>query len=415
MRLIKRLLLALSLVMGYPNLARSYWWQEPRQVVRPSHDGVSAVNEWALLIRKPLTGGVDTIIDDIGPYPYPVGCWVEYYQNFQPWLKLTDTLYAMIEVNTPNGIYKVKSKWSPSLDNNIEYFWDVYLDDPNKPVKAFAVNIDDFNLNPNIGLPDSMYLWLYKNPYQKIKGEGPHQYAPYMTSFNLEKQDSIWQQGDSARINLEKILTFYTPDGHALYNKNYFTKIDFAIDTFLIACMGFRTVNFPEDSSINDVYAPIIDSISHNLIDGYASLKARIRDYSNVYDTLFYKIKWQGDSLLDKTFPDSIVNNYHYYTISGIPPNQQCTVYCDIKAIDTFNNIANAYYDFYAHWTGKDEKTYVINKKDSKSKRLKVFYLGKEDKRIKKLLDKGYVIYDVSGRLRKRFDKNKGIYIIRRE
>jgi len=40
--------------------------------------------------------------------------------------------------------------------------------------------------------------------------------------------------------------------------------------------------------------------------------------------------------------------------------------------------------------------------------------LGKEDKRMKKLLDKGYVIYDVSRRVRKGI-RNKGVYIIKRK
>jgi hypothetical protein len=43
------------------------------------------------------------------------------------------------------------------LDNGCEYFWDVYLNNPDKRVKAFAIDIDDINYNPNVGMPDSMY------------------------------------------------------------------------------------------------------------------------------------------------------------------------------------------------------------------------------------------------------------------
>ena len=316
---VKKIITCLSLTIGYPNSSSS-WWQQPTQVVRPSYDGVSAVGEEALLVRRPIQGGSgDTSGAIIYPYPDVVGCWVSDYRNFSPWLKDSDTLYAIIEKNVNGQIYKVKSKWCPYLDpDSVEYFWDVYLDSPLKPVKAFAVNIDSINVtNPSVGMPDSMYLWLNKNPSQKIKGEY-HQYYPEMFSFNLETQDSIWQEGDSVRINLEKIIISYTPDGYPLFNKRYFTKIDFAIDTSLISCMGFRLINFPQDSVIEDIYSPIIDSISHNLINGDALLRARIRDYSNIVDSLFYKIKWQNDSLKDSTSHDTIINDYYYYTISNI-------------------------------------------------------------------------------------------------
>ena len=73
MRLIKKLLLALSLLVSSPHLAKSYWWNGPSQVVRPSHDGVSAtLTEEALLVRRPIQGGSgDTCGATIDPYPYP--------------------------------------------------------------------------------------------------------------------------------------------------------------------------------------------------------------------------------------------------------------------------------------------------------------------------------------------------------
>jgi len=64
---------------------------------------------------------------------------------------MSDTLYATIQVNVNGKIYKARSKWCPNLDNDCEYFWDVYLDNPDKPVKAFAIDIDDINFNPNLG------------------------------------------------------------------------------------------------------------------------------------------------------------------------------------------------------------------------------------------------------------------------
>jgi len=406
-------------LLFFPSKISFLWWQQPRQVVRPSIDGVSVVGIDAEALRKPLTGGDDIDSAPIGPYPsFPVGCWVSDFRNFGPWLKMSDTLYATIQVNVNGKIYKARSKWCPNLDNGIEYFWDVYLDNPDKPVKAFAVDIDDINYNPNVGMPDSMYCWLKKNPGQKIKGEGPHQWYPYMVAFNLEKQDSIWQQGDSARINLEKIVTHYTPDGYPFFDKVYRTTKDFAIDTSLIGCMGFRIINFPQESLIIDPYPPIIDSISHNLIDGYAILKARIRDYcnyvGNVYDTLHYKIKWQNDSLINEVLADSIVNDYHYYKISGIPPNQQCSVYCKIKAKDSFGNSSYALYNFYAYWTKTGEnKTYVIDEKNNR--RIRVLYLGRgEYKRLKKLMEKGFMVYDVSGRRIREINKNR-VYILRRD
>jgi hypothetical protein len=386
--------------------------------VRPSIDGVSAVGVDAELLRKPLTGGDDIDSAPVDPYPYPVGCWGSDYRNFGPWLKMSDTLYATIQVNVNGKIYKARSKWCPNLDNDCEYFWDVYLDNPDKPVKAFAIDIDSINCVSTIGMPDSMYCWLKKNPGQKIKGEGPHQWYPYMVAFNLEKQDSIWQQGDSARINLEKIVTHYTPDGYPFFDKVYRTTKDFAIDTSLIGCMGFRIINFPQESLINDPYPPIIDSISHNLIDGDAILKARIRDYcnyvGNVYDTLHYKIKWQNDSLINEVLADSIVNDYHYYKISGIPANQQCSVYCKIKAKDSFGNSSYALYSFYAYWTKTGEnKTYVIDEKNNR--KIRVLYLGRgEYKRLKKLMEKGFMVYDISGRRIREINKNR-VYILRKD
>ena len=116
MRLLKKLLLALALVTGSPNLSNS-WWEEPSQVVRPSIDNVSAVDEWALLVRRPVQGGWgDTDIAPIGAYPYPTAVWGSDYQNFSPWLKLSDTLYAIIEKNVNGKIYRAKSKWCPQLD-----------------------------------------------------------------------------------------------------------------------------------------------------------------------------------------------------------------------------------------------------------------------------------------------------------
>jgi len=247
-----------------------------------------------------------------------------------------------------------------------------------------------------------------------------HKHLLHLYFFNLEKQDSIWQQGDSARINLEKIVTHYTPDGYPFFDKVYRTTKDFAIDTSLIGCMGFRIINFPQESLINDPYPPIIDSISHNLIDGYAILKARIRDYcnyvGNVYDTLHYKIKWQNDSLINEVLADSIVNDYHYYKISGIPANQQCSVYCKIKAKDSFGNSSYALYNFYAYWTKTGEnKTYVIDEKNNR--RIRVLYLGRgEYKRLKKLMEKGFMVYDISGRrIRENEIKKSRVYILRRE
>jgi len=49
-------LLTASLLF-FPSKISSLWWVEPRQVVRPSIDGVSAVGVDAELLRKPLTGG----------------------------------------------------------------------------------------------------------------------------------------------------------------------------------------------------------------------------------------------------------------------------------------------------------------------------------------------------------------------
>jgi hypothetical protein len=419
-KLIRKGILITSLLF-FPSKISTQNWVEPSQVVRPSIDGVSAVNELALLVRRPVQGGSgDTSIAPVDPYPYPIGVWVSYYRNFSPWLKMSDTLYATIQVNVNGKIYKARSKWCPNLDNDCEYFWDVYLDNPDKPVKAFAIDIDSINCASTIGMPDSMYCWLKKNPGQKIKGEGPHQWYPYMVAFNLEKQDSIWQQGDSVKINLEKIVTHYTPDGYPFFDKVYRTTKDFAIDTSLIGCMGFRIINFPQESLINDPYPPIIDSISHNLIDGYAILKARIRDYcnyvGNVYDTLHYKIKWQNDSLINEALADSIVNDYHYYKISGIPANQQCSVYCKIKAKDSFGNSSYALYSFYAYWTKTGEnKTYVIDEKNNR--RIRVLYLGRgEYKRLKKLMEKGFMVYDISGRrIRENEIKKSRVYILRRE
>ena len=111
MRLLKKLLLGLSLVIGYPKLSNS-WWEQPIQVVRPSIDSVSPVDTLALLVRRPVQGGWgDTCPAPIMAYPYPTAVWVSYYQNFSPWLKLSDTLYAIIEKNVNGKIYKAKSKW----------------------------------------------------------------------------------------------------------------------------------------------------------------------------------------------------------------------------------------------------------------------------------------------------------------
>jgi len=62
MRLLKKLLMALALVFGYPKLSNS-WWEQPSQVVRPSIDNVSAVDELALLVRRPVQGewGIQTL------------------------------------------------------------------------------------------------------------------------------------------------------------------------------------------------------------------------------------------------------------------------------------------------------------------------------------------------------------------
>ena len=411
MRLLKKLLLSFALVFGYPKLSNS-WWISPRQVVRPSIDNVSAVNEWALLVRRPVQGGWgDTSIAPIDPYPSPVGLWGSDYKNFSPWLKLSDTLYAIIEKNVNGKIYRAKSKWCPNVFNGEEEFWAVYLDNPEKEVKAHGINIEGIFSFP----PQHKYCYLKKNPEQKIPADSNiYPWPPNVVelSFNLEKQDSLWNHGDSARIDLEKIITHYTPDGYPLYNKKYFTTLNFSIDTTWGMIQGFWNVNFPQDSNIQDPYSPIIDSISHNLIDGDAILKARIRDYSNVYDTLFYEIRWQDSSLNGLATPDSIINNYHYYKISGIPPNAQCTVKCDIKAKDVYGNSSNAYYEFYAYWTKAKEKTYVIDEKNSK--KFKVLYLGNKDyKRLKKMMEKGFDVYDVSGRRIKKQKFYKGIYIIK--
>jgi hypothetical protein len=387
-------------------------WVSPRQRILPSVDGV--FSEIVGLFRKPTTGGDD--VDSQSLFGPPYYFWGSDYMNFSPHLKHSDTLYATIEKFHNGKIYRAKSKWCPNV-GGVEYFPNVYLDNPDKPVKAFGINVDTISvINPNIGLPDSFYCWLLKNPVQKIKGDTCHWHDVFL-SFNLEKQDSIWQQGDSARINLEKIVTHYTPDGYPFFDKVYRTTKDFAIDTSLIGCMGFRIINFPQESLINDPYPPIIDSISHNLIDGYAILKARIRDYcnyvGNVYDTLHYKIKWQNDSLINEVLADSIVNDYHYYKISGIPANQQCSVYCKIKAKDSFGNSSYALYNFYAYWTKTGEnKTYVIDEKNNR--RIRVLYLGKDEyKRLKKLMEKGFMVYDISGRRIREINKNR-VYILRK-
>jgi len=414
-RSIGKILLTTSLLF-FPSKISSYWWVTPSQVVRPSIDGVSAVGVDAELLRKPLTGGDDIDSAPVDPYPYPVGCWGSDYRNFGPWLKMSDTLYATIQVNVNGKIYKARSKWCPDVFNGEEEFWEVYLDNPDKPVKAHGINIEGVFSIP----AQYKYCYLKKNPAQKIPADSNiYPWPPNVVelSFNLEKQDSIWHPGDSARIELEKIVTHYTSDGYPLYDKKYYTYKDFTIDTTWGMIQGFWNVNFPQESLINDPYPPIIDSISHNLIDGDAILKARIRDYcnyvGNVYDTLHYKIKWQNDSLINEVLADSIVNDYHYYKISGIPANQQCSVYCKIKAKDSFGNSSYALYNFYAYWTKTGEnKTYVIDEKNNR--RIRVLYLGRgEYKRLKKLMEKGFMVYDISGRRIREINKNR-VYILKK-
>jgi hypothetical protein len=60
-KLIRKGILITSLLF-FPSKISTQNWVEPSQVVRPSIDGVSAVGEEALLVRRPVQGGSETLI-----------------------------------------------------------------------------------------------------------------------------------------------------------------------------------------------------------------------------------------------------------------------------------------------------------------------------------------------------------------
>jgi hypothetical protein len=160
------------------------------------------------------------------------GMWWISAGNFSPPPVAGDTIKAAGSLNYGGVIYTTRMR--RIYDDANLTLPTGFLDDPNKNVIALTVGANKVrNRGPRRQYPMNAKGWLQKNPNQKIqfinyleKAFGGDSLAIDTTDihpqlyFNLEKQDSVWRQGDTL------IAQIYQIKGDTMWSQNFKIPID---------------------------------------------------------------------------------------------------------------------------------------------------------------------------------------------
>ncbi|MEW6558553.1 MAG: hypothetical protein AB1349_14585 [Elusimicrobiota bacterium] len=181
-----------------------------------------------------MGGGIDTLATTVDSYDY----WSINGSDFIPPFVQGETLFVYIKKDTLGNSYKSKT-WIFANNPSSIYSLEVCLDDPIKSVKAFTPNIFAIKDTSNVGVLLSGSCFLKKNQTQKcdavVDTSTWSWYQIYDFYANLEKQDSIFSQGDSFNIRLEKTRN----------DTIWFTEVKSAIDTIFWDAMKVWKGNVP--------------------------------------------------------------------------------------------------------------------------------------------------------------------------
>ena len=159
------------------------------------------------------------------------GVWWVSSENFNPPPTSGDTIKSVDSLNSGGVIYTGRMR---AIYNNTNLFLPTgFLDDPNKEVIALSVGANKVKNRSSIPYPMYAKGWLQKNPDQKIqfinyqlKYLGQDSLRIDTTDiytqlyFNLEKQDSMWNQGDTF------IAQIYQIQGDTMWYQKFPIPID---------------------------------------------------------------------------------------------------------------------------------------------------------------------------------------------
>lgn len=223
-----------------------------RGFLHPSVDGVSGTHVPIKIYSHNQTGAYsDTLYIDTTS---TTGKYTRDYTFNTNNPTANDSLFSEVDTLIGGGHYTVKNKLIIAAGMNT--FLESCLDNPNKGIKAFTWNIDEFKDTTNFtNTSITPLFWLKKNPNQKVTAEldtlstGLTAHPHYFDSWgNFEKQDSTWTQGDSAGVLFQKNST----------NKVFPDTIPYSFFTFgMDTTMGDAqlvkdTLKFPTNISIKD-------------------------------------------------------------------------------------------------------------------------------------------------------------------
>lgn len=285
-----------------------------RGFVHNSENGIPGANTSVKAYLKRSPGTIDTLYLTTNSN----GRYNGLTENFSPAPAIGETLYVEAKKDTLGKSFKAETKWPIFGGGN--YLYEITLDNPDKNVRAFTWNIDEFRDTTNYANTTITPLfWLNKNPGQKTIAEldtisnGLSSHPHYHDSWgNLQMQDSTWAQGDSASVLFQKNYTLKTfPDSIP------YSLLTFPIDnTFWDAQLVKDTLKFPTDVSVKDWS---IDSLfTTTAVNDSVEPKAFIRN--------------NRTSLTQYAFPDSAK---FYLTITGDGVNYSDSL---VKRLDSGMN-----------------------------------------------------------------------------
>lgn len=267
-----------------------------RGFIHNSENGIPGANTSVKAYLKRTGGTIDTLYlttNSTGRYNYDA-------TNFVPSASIGDITYVEAKKDTLGKSFTVKTE--KTVQNGNVDLYELTLDNPDKNVRAFTWNIDEFKDTTNFANTTIVpSFWLNKNPDQKITASldtissGLTSHPHYFDSWgNFEKQDSTWAQGDSARVLFAKRDT-----NKAFPDSIPYSLFTFGIDTTMGDAQLVRdTLKFPTNVSIKDWN---IDSLfTTTAVGDSVEPKAFVQN--------------NRESLLQYNFPDSAK---FYLTITG--------------------------------------------------------------------------------------------------